>query len=227
MSRYTLLIGLITFYLSNCLDSSSNIGKRIEFRFFVSNIGNEIYYGSDSVRVREIKFTSTAFKITNEDSVELGNPADFNRFLYAYSSLGDTDVIILSSDLGFELNGFTDFELDIGPVDTRDPFFDNDFYGSDDVIYSFVIDGTVNGSDFLFRATPDFIKKFTSEVPVTISDSQETLFLRTELDIRALFDDGNGGLLNPTETEVRSQILTNFRNQLSGEMVAGSIVNFD
>lgn len=227
MSRYTLLLGLITFYLTNCLDSSSNIGKRIEFRFLVENIGNELAYGTDTVRVREVKFTSTAFKITNEDSVELGNPEDFNVFLYAYNDLGSTDVIILSSDLGFELNDFVDYELDIGPIATRDPFFDNDFYGDDEVTYSLVINGVVNGRDFLFRASPNFIKRFTETSPVTITDTQETLFIRTRIDLQTLFQNGEGEFLNPSEASNSSAITSNFRNLLNGGMFAGSVSNFN
>ncbi len=227
MSRYTLLLGLITFYLSNCLDSSTNIGKRVEFRFLVDNIGNEVAYGTDTVRVREIKFTSTAFKITNEDSVEIGNPEDFNVFLYAYNDLGSTDVIILSTNLGFDLNDFVDYELNIGPIATRDPFFDNDFYGDNDVTYSLVIDGVVNGRDFLFRASPSFIKRFVETSPVSISDTEETLFLRTRIDLQTLFQNDEGEFLNPSESSNSTAIINNFTDLLTGGMFAGSIANFN
>ncbi|RNC84628.1 MAG: hypothetical protein ED557_06520 [Balneola sp.] len=191
----------------------------------MDNLGDEIAFGNDTVRVRELKFTSTAFIITNEDSAELVNSEDFDIFLYAYVDIGDTDVIVLSTDLGFELNGFVDYELDIGPISTRDPFFDNDFYGDDNITYSLVIEGTVNGSDFFLRTTPSFTKRFAMDGPVNISDSEETLFVRTTIDIQALFQNGDGEFLNPNLANNISEINGNFRNLLEGEMFAGSIVN--
>jgi len=206
---------------SSCLTKDNTIAKRFELLFFVQNLGDNIVIGSDTVCVTEFKFTLDGISLTNEDSVIIETSGTVSSLVYAYNESVVGDRQIVSSGLGFELNGFTEYELSLSPVENRSAIFDSDFFGST-TDYSIVIRGFVNGNSFLMRTSPSFIRTFTFD-PVYLSDSDETLFVRTLIDLEDVFLNSDSEFLNPSRSVNYQAINNNIEVSLDALIFSDSI----
>ncbi len=213
-----LFLLLLPIFLSSCVRSGTEIGRRFEALFFVQNLGDDIIYGTDTLTVTEFKFSVRGLTLTTEEDVELGNN---NTLIYGYNSLGDQDVLVISSEIGFEVDGFTDFEYTINPVRNSDQIFDNEFFGTS-TNYSLIIEGLVNGEFFMYRASPSFTRSFSFE-PVRLSDQEETIFIRTVVNVDGLFTDENDEFLDPRDSDNNALINANVRDAIGIEAYAGTI----
>lgn len=206
---------------SSCLTKDNTIAKRFELLFFVQNLGENIVIGSDTVLVTDFKFTLDGISLTNEDSVIIETTSTVSALVYGYNEdvVGDRQVV--SSGLGFELNGFTEYKLSLSPVENRSAIFDSDFFGSTND-YSIVIRGKVNGNSFLMRTSPSFTRSFTFD-PVYLSDSNETLFVRTFIDLEDVFINSDSEFLNPSRSVNYQAINNRIKDSLDALIFSDSI----
>lgn len=219
MKRTSLiLLLLLPIFLSSCIRSGTEIGRRFEALFFVQNLGDDILYGTDTLTVTEFKFSVRGLKLVTENDIELGNN---NTLIFGYNSLGDRDVLVISSEIGYEVDGFTDFEYTINPVRNSDQIFDTKFFGNS-TNYSLIIEGLVNGEYFMYRSSPSFTKSFSFE-PIRLSDQEETIFIRTVVNVDGLFVNENDEFLDPRDSANNGQINANVRDAIGIEAFAGTI----
>ncbi len=222
MKAYHLLLISSVLFLSSCLRSETNIGKRFELLYYSPDIGQHINFGDDSVRVTDIKFIVSDFTLTNEDGIVLQTAENITALLYDYDLDAFGDRIIISTEIGFEINNFVSFGMNIDPVDDNDPLFDTDFFGNT-TNYSLIIVGSVNDEDFIIRSSSSFDLNWDFDEPVILTDVNETIFLRSLISIEEVFRAEDGSLLDPTDNADIPQIVSNFGDNLGLLPFADSI----
>ena len=115
MIKYLVLaITLLT--VAGCLRSETNIEKRVQVYFSAEGMGEPLGIGSDTLELSEIKLTLTGFSLTTQDSTVIGTSDRVEAILYFYNELAESDVLVISTSLGFEVNHFVGHTLQVGIV---------------------------------------------------------------------------------------------------------------
>lgn len=221
MKTSLLVITSVLFFVSGCLKSDFEIQKRVEVLFMVENLNKDMVFGQDTLRIEEFKYVLNGFKLVTEDSTELQTDSNINALIFGYDASAVGDRIVISTGLGFELNGFVAYEMSLAPVDDDATILDADFFGGTNN-YSIIIKGDVNDQSFTYRTDVDFLKKFFFD-PVYVTDTEETIFLRSKIDLQKVFIDEEGELLSPLGTVNINTINEKIRTELALEAFPGTI----
>jgi hypothetical protein len=219
---YTTFVLFTLLIFQGCIKSELNVEKRVQVYFFADGIGENLVYGTDTLEVSEIKFTLTGFSVTTEDGVEIGTSSDVDAVLYIYNEFAASDVLIISTGLGFEVNNFVGHKINVDVVSPTSLPSDEDFFEGDNA-FSFVIKGNLNGEEFIFKSSTSFEKFSESEV-VTLDNSNEVLIIRSILELDELFLDSEGNFLNPVNSSNESKISLNLENNLETTLSSGSLL---
>lgn len=206
---------------TGCLKSDFDIQKRVEVLFFVENISEDLIFGSDTVNVTEFKYVLNSFRLTTQDSVVIQTDSDVNALIFSYDEAAAGDRIVISTGLGFELNDFVAYDMSLGPVEDGAPILDGDFFGGENN-YSIIMKGSVNSTEFIFKSDILFNKRFDFD-PVTVSDSEETIFIRSRLDVQDIFQDTEGAFLSPLGTSNKTKIEEEIEEELDIVAFKGTI----
>lgn len=219
-SSFLVLIASL-FLITGCLKSDFEIQKRVEVLFLVDNLNTDLFFGQDTLRIEEFKYAVNSFSLITEDSTELRTDSEINALIFGYDASASGDRIVISTGLGFELNGFVSYELSLAPVEDGATILDPDFFGGDNN-YSIIIEGSVNGESFTYRTDIDFIKKYFFD-PIFVTDTNETIFLRSRIDMEKVFVDAEDNFLNPRGSTNTVAINEKIREELNAEAFLGTI----
>lgn len=195
--------------------------KRINYNFFVENVGDTLTAGQDTIAVSEIKLLADKFEVVAHDGTLLQSEPDAIIIGYREEKEGE-DELVLSAPIGFEdIDRFTGVNLFIAPAKDNDNIQDNDFFGENSN-YSIIIRGIYNSRSFTYRTDFSFDKTFEfSEVELT--KSEETLVLRMLLNIEDIFiDESNDSIHDPFDEDNRSVINSLIRENVEMEAFAAN-----
>lgn len=219
-SSFLILIASL-FLITGCLKTDFEIQKRVEVLFLVDNLNKDLFFGDDTLRIEEFKYAVNSFKLVTEDSTELQTDSNINALIFGYDASAAGDRIVISTGLGFQLNGFVSYQVSLAPVEDGATILDPEFFGGDNN-YSIIIKGDVNGESFTYRTDIDFIKKYFFD-PIYVTDSDETIFLRSRIDMQEVFVDAEDNFLNPRGSANSVAINEKIREELGVEAFLGTI----
>jgi hypothetical protein len=160
MKRIYFLILFLPLLLNNCIQTPDpKFPKQINYLFSVANVGDTLSAEEDSVVIREIKLLADKFNLVLADGGILQSQPD--ALVMEYTNRNTDDVLVVSTSIGYKnIDHFKGMELFISPAEDRDSIRDGDFFGGS-TNYSFIIKGTYNRDNFVYKSNVQFEKKFS------------------------------------------------------------------
>ncbi|HEX6982921.1 MAG TPA: hypothetical protein VF181_09180 [Balneolaceae bacterium] len=195
MKRIYFLILFLPFFLNNCIQTPDpKFPKQINYLFSVTNVGDTLNVGDDSVIVREIKLLADKFNLVLHNGGLLQSQPD--ALVMEYTARNTDDVLVVSTSIGYEdIDRFKEMELFISPAEDGDEIRDRDFFGRS-TNYSFIIKGIYNNDSFVYKSNVSFEKNFQFNV-IKLTELKETLTLRILLNIEDILIDSKNRIIDP------------------------------
>lgn len=166
--------------------------------FETESLGDTLSSDEDYVVITDFKFSVDRFVVSGEE-IELESSADISTFLFTYDLNATDERLVIDVGLGVADNfTFNNYSMFLEPVKDNAPIIDDDFFGEENN-YSLIIKGSFKNKNFDLKFSPTFEKSFTF-TPVTLSDEDETLLLIKSIDLRDIFINSDGTILNPTDS---------------------------
>ncbi|MBD3616388.1 MAG: hypothetical protein HUJ22_07430 [Gracilimonas sp.] len=208
--RSTVIIFLSTLVFisifSGCsiFDNDIQIEKRMALYFETESLGDTLSSGEDYVVITDFKFSVDRFIVSGEE-IELESSPDVSTFLFTYDLNAANERLVIDVGLGVADNfTFNSYSMFLEPVKDNAPIIDDDFFG-EEKNYSLIIKGSFKNKNFDLKFSPTLQKSFTF-TPVSLSDEDETLLLKKSIDLKDIFVNPDGTILNPTDSTSSSII---------------------
>lgn len=214
---------LMAAFTSSCsiFNPDIQIEKRIALYFEVEEMAEDLIVSQDTLRINEFKFSLGQFNLEGED-LELGSSNNVRAFIFGYNESSESQRLVISVGLTISDNvTFDRYKMFLRPVPESANILDTEFFGNDGN-YSMIIKGTYNQKDFTFRSKTSFDKEFMFEA-VSLNDTRETIVVSKKISLADVFYDENGDLIDPTNSENSSQIMTNIQNGFEVEAYGSNI----
>lgn len=193
--------------VTGCIQTPEpDVPKRVAVVYNVSNVGNDIVIGQDTISVDVVKLLADKINFKFIDDRVLQTQPDALVMTYRSVFEGDDETIV-AANIGIDdFQGFKSLEIFIDTPQEGDEIVDNDFFGDPDN-FSFIITGSYNKRNFTYHSGPVFTKNFPFGSNIQLSNENETLLARISYDMReVLVDTENNQILDPDNPDNRAII---------------------
>lgn len=199
------LLFVIALFTQGCIETSDpEVPSKIHYFFNVDKVGIEVEADGKVLSVDQIKMITRKFELSIVDGGQLQSQRDALAMYYGTDNEGD-DALVLSADIGYEIESFNGIELFLGPPADGANLNDQEFF-SDDGNKSVIIKGKYEENDFSYVTDLKFDQKL--DFPeLTLDDNSRHLVIRLSSDIEEIFFDySNNTVLDPTKSNNSSKI---------------------
>ena len=217
---FCLMLGI---FVSSCsiFNPDIEIEKRVSLYFNVDGVAEDLSAAEDTLRINEFKFSIRQFNLSGDD-IELGSSNNVKAFIFGYNESTENDRLVISVGLSISDNAtFDSYKMFLSPVAKNASILDTDFIGNDGN-YSIIIKGSLNQKNFTYRSKASFDREMSFD-NVKLDNVSETIVLIKSINLDDVFFDGNGDLIDPTNSENSSVIVSNIRNALEIEAYSSDI----
>lgn len=214
MIKYTPILLCALFIFASCLSSDPPPAEKHVAMFFkADNIAETIEIDDNEIVIEEFKFAIDRFSLFGADDLELETSGILTAMIFAYTEEITDFRLIIDVGLGFSDDfHFDGYKMHLEPIQNRTGIMDDDFF-SEEINYSVVIKGVVNEMSFEFKSSEEFEKRFDFN-RVQLSEQNETIAFRKNIDLENVFINDEGGFLDPRDDENELEIINNIQNHL-------------
>lgn len=212
--RYAFSFSILLLWAAACSTATEQpIPRFVALEFEAEGINAPITQNSDTLRVSEVKFLSTRFRIIDQDSLILQSSERIEPFLFRYDETFESPFLSLDIQLQFDdVAPIIGYEMEQRPLRQGDPVLDDEFRGTDET-FSLIFKGRINRRSFIYQTGLSFDKSVELE-PVQLTDNAETLLISKSIDLEAIFTNPEGGFYSPDSDEDMQMVEQAFEQQL-------------